>query len=246
MPAAFVRLDDAAADAERQAGPPGAAGAGGDARARSEYEAPQARSKQRWPAIWAELLRLERVGRHDHFFGLGGHSLLAVRLLSSRARQRWAWSVPLGTLFAQPTLARLAAAIEPRGGERRRRCRRSRARRARGRCRCRSRSSGSGSWRSWRRRARRYHMPRGCGCAGGSTWRRCGGAWTRSWRGTRRCARVFVTVDGEPRGRARCRESCGFALREDDLAGEADAAERLEALMRGGGARRRSIWRTAR
>ena len=31
--------------------------------------------------IWAALLRVERVGRHDSFFELGGHSLLGVRML---------------------------------------------------------------------------------------------------------------------------------------------------------------------
>ncbi|MGL3111185.1 phosphopantetheine-binding protein [Bradyrhizobium sp. BR 1432] len=42
----------------------------------------KARSRPRWRQIWAELLGVERVGRHDHFFALGGHSLVAVQLLS--------------------------------------------------------------------------------------------------------------------------------------------------------------------
>ncbi|MGO7601710.1 phosphopantetheine-binding protein, partial [Rhizobium ruizarguesonis] len=33
--------------------------------------------------IWAELLGVERVGRHDNFFEIGGHSLLAVQMMES-------------------------------------------------------------------------------------------------------------------------------------------------------------------
>ncbi|RWM43314.1 MAG: amino acid adenylation domain-containing protein, partial [Mesorhizobium sp.] len=60
--------------------------------------------------IWAELLGVERVGRHDHFFELGGHSLLAVQL-SSRLSRAVGVELPLSTLFANPVLSDLAASI---------------------------------------------------------------------------------------------------------------------------------------
>ena len=53
---------------------------------------PQGAIEETLAAIWAELLGVERVGRHDHFFELGGHSLLAVRLVCRAARRRWASS----------------------------------------------------------------------------------------------------------------------------------------------------------
>ncbi|MER8608998.1 condensation domain-containing protein, partial [Mesorhizobium sp. M1233] len=60
--------------------------------------------------IWAELLGVERVGRHDNFFELGGHSLLAVQLLSRLSRAVGV-ELPLSTLFARPVLSDLAASI---------------------------------------------------------------------------------------------------------------------------------------
>ncbi|WP_035688157.1 condensation domain-containing protein, partial [Bradyrhizobium sp. Cp5.3] len=59
--------------------------------------------------IWAELLGLARVGRHDHFFELGGHSLLAVQLME-RLRRR-SLGIEVRTLFAKPVLADLAASL---------------------------------------------------------------------------------------------------------------------------------------
>ena len=123
------------------------------------YEAPQGEIETELAAIWAEVLELERVGRHDNFFELGGHSLLAVQVIA-RLRQALGVEVPLRELFAQPVLAELARSCG--AGAARRSCRPiARGRAERARCRCRLRSSGCGSWRRWRRRARRITSPLG-------------------------------------------------------------------------------------
>ncbi|UWF47459.1 amino acid adenylation domain-containing protein [Pseudomonas sp. N3-W] len=74
-----------------------------------EYEAPQGEVEVALAQIWADVLKVERVGRHDHFFELGGHSLLAVSLIE-RMRQR-GLSADVRVLFSQPTLTALAAAV---------------------------------------------------------------------------------------------------------------------------------------
>ncbi|MDU9026179.1 non-ribosomal peptide synthetase [Pseudomonas corrugata] len=77
------------------------------------YEAPQGEIEQTLAGLWEDLLKVERVGRHDHFFELGGHSLLAMRLIE-RMRQA-GLSVDVRDLFSRPTLRALAAAV---GGHR--------------------------------------------------------------------------------------------------------------------------------
>ncbi|WP_277961740.1 non-ribosomal peptide synthetase [Pseudomonas sp. RIT-To-2] len=76
------------------------------------YEAPQGATEVAMAAIWAQVLGVERVGRHDNFFELGGHSLLAVNLVAQLRKAGLAADVQV--LLGQPTVAALAA-CEARG-----------------------------------------------------------------------------------------------------------------------------------
>ena len=59
--------------------------------------------------IWADALKLDRVGRHDNFFELGGHSLLAVTVIERMKRADL--QADVRALFTAPTLMALAAAV---------------------------------------------------------------------------------------------------------------------------------------
>jgi amino acid adenylation domain-containing protein/non-ribosomal peptide synthase protein (TIGR01720 family) len=89
VPAAFVRLaalpltpngkvDRKALSAPEAAPEPPGAAAG--------YVAPRTREEELLAAVWAQVLRLPRVGVNDNFFELGGDSILSVQIVA-RARQ---------------------------------------------------------------------------------------------------------------------------------------------------------------
>jgi amino acid adenylation domain-containing protein len=68
------------------------------------YEAPQTDAEKRVAHVWANLLNLDRIGRHDNFFELGGNSLLVTRCIA-RLRRSLQVAVPFRTLFDQPVLS---------------------------------------------------------------------------------------------------------------------------------------------
>jgi acyl carrier protein len=64
--------------------------------------------------IWAQLLRLERVGVQDNFFDFGGDSLLAMQFIS-RVSGAFPVEIPLHDFFETPTIAELAEVIRRAG-----------------------------------------------------------------------------------------------------------------------------------
>ncbi|MCD0489814.1 amino acid adenylation domain-containing protein [Pedobacter sp. MC2016-14] len=61
--------------------------------------------------IWKQNLGIEEVGINDNFFELGGHSLTAVKVMVS-IKKETGKSLPLATLFRNPTIAALALMLE--------------------------------------------------------------------------------------------------------------------------------------
>ena len=74
------------------------------------YVAPRNELEEKLAEIWADVLRLERVGIHDNFFDIGGHSLLATQILS-RMREAFPEQLSLQYLFREPTIAAIAQGI---------------------------------------------------------------------------------------------------------------------------------------
>ncbi|PMQ04701.1 Tyrocidine synthase 3 [Dyella sp. AD56] len=110
VPSAYVRLDawplTPNGKLDRSALPAPEA----DALIREAYAAPMGEVEEALSQLWSELLGVDRVGRHDHFFALGGHSLLLVQL-SLRVRDAFAVEVPIDVLMRTTTLDAMASRI---------------------------------------------------------------------------------------------------------------------------------------
>jgi len=81
-----------------------------------EYVAPLTPAEKLLANIWAQVLRLDRVGIHDNFFGLGGDSIRALQIIS-RAKKA-GLRLTSKQIFQSPTIAELAATAEAGGAVR--------------------------------------------------------------------------------------------------------------------------------
>nr|WP_280806652.1 non-ribosomal peptide synthetase [Pseudomonas batumici] len=115
LPGAFVILDALPLTPNRKLDRKALPAPADDAFASREHVAPQGATETALAQIWQNLLNLEQVGRHDHFFDLGGHSLLAMRLIS-QVRHRLGVELSLADIFAQPELAALAQVLAQAAG----------------------------------------------------------------------------------------------------------------------------------
>jgi amino acid adenylation domain-containing protein len=76
-----------------------------------ELSTPASATEATVAAFVAEMLVVAAVGRDDDLFALGWHSLLMARL-ALRTEEHFGVRVPLEELFVEPTVARIAAAVD--------------------------------------------------------------------------------------------------------------------------------------
>ncbi len=115
VPAAFVLLDRLPLNANGKidrAALPAFSTSGADEREReATFVAPGTPAEEALAAIWAGLLRLDKVGIHDNFFEVGGDSILSIQIVS-RARRAGLVITPR-QIFQHQTIAQLAAVAQP-------------------------------------------------------------------------------------------------------------------------------------
>ncbi|HEX6291021.1 MAG TPA: amino acid adenylation domain-containing protein [Herpetosiphonaceae bacterium] len=71
------------------------------------FVAPRTPAEQTLADLWAEVLKLERVGIHDNFFALGGDSILGIQVIARANRA--GLKLNARQLFEHQTIAELAA-----------------------------------------------------------------------------------------------------------------------------------------
>jgi non-ribosomal peptide synthase protein (TIGR01720 family) len=81
--------------------------------AQRAFVEPRSESERKIAAIWAAVLRVERVGADDNFFVLGGDSILSIQVVAN-CRRAGILNIATRDLFEHPTVAGLARCVDGR------------------------------------------------------------------------------------------------------------------------------------
>jgi thioesterase domain-containing protein len=120
VPAAYVRLESLPLTPNGKLDRKALPAPGTDSYSIREYEPPQGEMEMKLAAVWAEVLKLDRVGRHDNFFDLGGHSLLAVQLILRLQPIISGEHLPLRAVLEAPTVEQFAVWLHKHRGDKQR------------------------------------------------------------------------------------------------------------------------------
>ena len=115
VPAAYIRLDSFPLTSSGKLDRKALEKPTGVAYPVSSYEAPDGNVETALASIWADVLRVEQVGRHDSFFNLGGQSLLALRVIFL-VNDYFFTELTVRTLLENPVLMDFAEALRSASG----------------------------------------------------------------------------------------------------------------------------------
>ncbi|MGN6151348.1 MAG: non-ribosomal peptide synthetase, partial [Lysobacteraceae bacterium] len=110
VPAAYVRLDALPLTVNGKLDRKALPAPDASAYVARDYEAPVGEAETAIAAIWAKVLKLDRVGRHDDFFDIGGHSLSAIGLVAALQKQ---FDAQISDVFRWPTVFEQAQHFRP-------------------------------------------------------------------------------------------------------------------------------------
>ncbi|AXA91301.1 non-ribosomal peptide synthetase [Massilia sp. YMA4] len=114
VPSAFVPLEALPLTANGKLDRKALPAPEGQGLAQQAYEAPQGEVEQMIAALWAELLGVERVGRHDNFFDLGGYSLMVFQVIEGLKQK--GYNAALQDVLLAQELSALAQLITANNG----------------------------------------------------------------------------------------------------------------------------------
>ena len=75
------------------------------------YEVPVGEIEEELALIWSEVLKIDKIGRHDNYFELGGNSLMAGRIINA-IYEVFGMELPVRAIFELQTVKALAQKIE--------------------------------------------------------------------------------------------------------------------------------------